>query len=1666
MTNYVVQDALGINANVADLQFSYNGATQTATATADKYSYFAVSNVSNGSVDGHTVETGKWLYRLAQHGEPAGPGAVVGAYQWKSNWTYDLDQAPIAVWLDMDGTETASEGAIVDGGGIPFSGVTLSNIRIYRVNTETVEDMTDAQIINYLTTNDATLNITAAYATFINGKTPAAISGIHNTLLTEDPALVGDPIPLAQLTNVENTICDNVTTLASRNYEVVGTHAFYNGTDLNELIELDPEGLNEVLIYDVHDGDHPWGLDNLTGGRVVKTGTEGDWTYTYAKTGQELSAMGFGQGGNDEIIGTEEADFIAGGAGNDGLYGLDGNDVLVGGEGNDELYGGEGDDTLVAGAGNDVLVGGEGDDTIIGGEGAKTIVLTEEDFGNDTIINVKGGATVDTVDTLKFYAGAGTTEDPYTGSYFNSLEFDKVHVPATLTEGAHTDLVITSASGTVTLKGYFGKAATPEGAEVATDPDTVKNLKIQALYLDGETVKAGTYTVVDNAVIDVEVDQPYTGSDVYRERILVADDATMDGTTKWSTTYGTYIAADASKDITETAKAGGKYAYSRVNEYTGKSQGVDSLVVASAKTEAIIGGEGNGVLVADATGTKLYGDEGNDLLLGGDGNDELYSLDGHDVLKGGAGNDVIKASLNEDGVYIEGGAGNDEVTGGSGKDIIITGAGADVIDLSEGGADEIRIADGTVEGADATRIIGATADDVLKFTDAEFKDLTFGRALQKVSDTVEYDNLVITIDRGEKPADTVIVQDFFSFTNSHPVDKIVVKKGTGTEEISILEDTIDYTDYVGPLSALGDKRIVVNADTYKETSTSTWLYGSKYNEVIENVAVPAAESAAVITASDGDDKITGPVTTADGGYAILSGGLGDDEIVTQGAGVTTAFGNEGDDKFTVSGTGKNHLYGDEGDDTFDVKLAGSTNFVVGGSGNDTIQTSNKSTSYIEYTTEKPYGVDTVTTTITEADANANAILYARYSKGGIVADPEGDTVVGTTKFSDLYFTRENDGTTYSNDLTISSAYGTTVLKDYFATATTLTDKRLDKVYTLGTDGKPLATTISADAVVDVDVIAGQNFQGTLMNEYVYGTKGADVIKGGAGDDTLVAGAGNDVVNGEEGDDTIILSGGKNRVVFEKYAAADSDVVIGATRNDELDFSAFKLTDLTFTQDGDDLVITAKDGGVLAKTVTIQDHFASKDRVDRFWTEENPWTVDPSKKPYSIGKNATETVVIDPDANPKYNGADGTVDVDASGFVSPNDLKGVTFTTGSGDNTFIGSRFNDTVNGKKAASLDVAEAAGKNKVTGGTGNDNYVATGTASGSADLGDGVNYVSLGATVGDHKVTTGKGNDTYDVLGGYNTISDKGGNNNMTIGGGINKATTGAGDDVWTIGGGVNTINSGKSTGVGEHGYDDFTITAGESTIKTGGDTKFDISGASIVNITNSGSAKTTDDYTIGLATAGSAAIKAGAGDDSFTIKDTNRGITTIDGGAGTDVFTVEGAVADAHVYHTFKGGAGDDIYDFSALNLDADVLGGVDSNDIVINVADKAGMNSVLLDAHGGDLFAFFEVTTTSTDPSKAKGKASSNFVFTADLDAEGLATAAVRYAGTIDTVTVTDGLDVDTWHYDKQSVAAIANDVAGWLASNGYQSAYAAIQDGTSENLSQLVQMYQIADNGGI
>lgn len=156
-------------------------------------------------------------------------------------------------------------------------------------------------------------------------------------------------------------------------------------------------------------------------------------------------------------------------------------------------------------------------------------------------------------------------------------------------------------------------------------------------------------------------------------------------------------------------------------------------------------------------------------------------------------------------------------------------------------------------------------------------------------------------------------------------------------------------------------------------------------------------------------------------------------------------------------------------------------------------------------------------------------------------------------------------------------------------------------------GQP--NTINGEDLIIDGTLLSDNIVGTEAHETIYGLLGNDIISAGGGDDELFGGLRNDTLSGEAGADTLrgesgddILTGGTGDDTL--IGGADDDTYIYArgdgndiliesdefSNNDRLVLNNILATDVTFTEAGEDTILTiaesspgAGDGG----TITLQ-----------------------------------------------------------------------------------------------------------------------------------------------------------------------------------------------------------------------------------------------------------------------------------------------------------------------------------------------------------------------------------------------------------------------------------------------------------------------------------------------
>ena len=264
---------------------------------------------------------------------------------------------------------------------------------------------------------------------------------------------------------------------------------------------------------------------------------------------------------------------------------------------------------------------------------------------------------------------------------------------------------------------------------------------------------------------------------------------------------------------------------------------------------------------------------------------------------------------------------------------------------------------------------------------------------------------------------------------------------------------------------------------------------------------------------------------------------------------------------------------------------------------------------------------------------------------------------------------------------------------------------------------------------------GLNLNGGAGNDTIVGSNYNDTIVGGVGDDVLFGGAGDDTFTGGLGENSLVynyhvISGS----IEEDWSNFGNDTV-NLTKDEILNIGKLDFTGIDENErfkkgkNANDLLITSKYG-----TITVKNYFTKDTGATvNIYAKDNGGDLAPI--------NLTKDLLLEKitaanyfDANPQklltsYTGTALADNVDASGVAPKYDNKGnliekgVTINTSFGNDSVIGSNFNDTVNA----------GAGDDTIIGGNGNDSIIA----------GDGKDTITGG--LGDDTLTGGKDSDTF---------------------------------------------------------------------------------------------------------------------------------------------------------------------------------------------------------------------------------------------------------------------------------------------------------------------------------
>ena len=560
-----------------------------------------------------------------------------------------------------------------------------------------------------------------------------------------------------------------------------------------------------------------------------------------------------------------------------------------------------------------------------------------------------------------------------------------------------------------------------------------------------------------------------------------ADNDRLDGGTGADTMVGgagddTYLVDNALDSVIEVSGEGVDRVFSSVNytltgdveRLTLESGSAAVIGTGNALDNEIFGNENNNILNGLDGNDKIDGGAGDDTIMGGAGEDILDGLDGNDTLYGGDGYDNLEGGNGADSM--SGDAGDDWLDGEAGADVLIGGAGHDTYFYNVGyGID--RIEDAVVAGA-GNRIL-------------------FAVGISQSDLTLTHDTLarILTIQVGSSGADQILLANF---------------DPTGANG-SLVVEFLDFADgsHVSLVSILGS--------------------GSP---------VP----------TEGDDVIT----TGAGNDVVDA--LGGNDVVNTGAGDDTIIGGLGNDQLT-GGAGSDSMSGGAGNDLYSVDDIGDVVIEAANEGMDTVSST---ISYVLGANVENLilaGSNVINGTGNSLNNSLTGNSAANVLSGGAGADTllggVGDDIYVVDNVGDVVTEQVNDGldTVQSSvdytlganvenlTLTGSAVNGTgnrlnNVLTDVSGVSNVLTGGAGDDTYIVGTgDIAVEAANEGTDLVLSrVDYTLGANLEnltltgsavngtGNSLNNILTGnTNVANLLAGGAGDDTYGVSAGDTVV---------------------------------------------------------------------------------------------------------------------------------------------------------------------------------------------------------------------------------------------------------------------------------------------------------------------------------------------------------------------------------------------------------------------------------------------------------------------------------------------------------------------------------------------------------------------------
>ena len=1073
-------------------------------------------------------------------------------------------------------------------------------------------------------------------------------------------------------------------------------------------------------------------------------------------TGNDLANIITGNEGNNTIDGGAGADNLAGGAGDD-TYLVDNTSDVVSEEAS------EGTDTVqssvsytlatdiegllligadsINGTGNDLantITGNAGKNTIDGGAGADNMA---GDAGNDIYIVDNSG------DVVTEAASEGTDTVQSSVSYTLATDIENLllmgagNINGTGNELANT---ITGNAGNNTIDGSSG--ADNMLGDVGNDIYVVDN----ASDVVTEAFGAGTDTVqssISYALTANVENLTLTGADNINatgnalNNLLTGNSAAniLSGGAGANTMIGgagddTYLVDNKSDVVSEAASEGDDTVQSSVSYSL--TINVENLVLTGTGNINATGNAFNNLLTGNSAANILSGGAGADTMAGGAGDDTYVVDNAGDVVReaSGAGTDTVQSSVsyslttNVENLLLSGtgninGIGNDlvnTINGNAGNNTIDGGVGADT--MAGGAGDDIYVVDNA--GDVITEVSGAGTDTVLAF---------ISYAL-----TTNAENLLLTGTSNINGTGNDLANTITGNAGNNTIDG-------GAEADNLAGGAGDDTYLVDNTSDLVSEEASDGTDTVQ--SSVTYTLGRNIENLFltgtGNLNGTGNDLANIITGNAGNNTIDGGA-----GADNLAGGAGDDTyLVDSTSDVVSEEASEGTDtihssvtytlganieNLFLTGTGNvngigndlaNTINGNAGNNT--VHGGAGADNMAGDAGNDIYVVDNAGDVVTEAASE---GIDTVQSSIAFAlNANFENLLLTGTGNINGTGNELANTITGNAgnNIIDGGAGADNMAGNAGNDIYVVDNAGDVVTEAFGA----------------GTDTVQSSISYALTANVENLTLTGTdniNGAGNVLNNLLAGNTGANILSGGAGDDTYLIDNTGDVVSEEasEGTDTV-----QSSVTFTLATNVENLLLTGIGNINGI---------------GNDLanIITGNAGNN---------------------------TIDGGAGADNMAGNAGNDIYVVDDSGDVVKEASGsgtdTVQSSISYVLTPN-VENLTL-TGTGNINGTGNALNNLLTGNSAANI----------LSGGAGDDTYlvdnagdiVLEAASEGTDTVLSSVSY-SLATSVESLVLTgadniNGTGNDLA------NTITGNAGNNTIDGGAGADNMAGGAGDDSYLV-------------------------------------------------------------------------------------------------------------------------------------------------------------------------------------------------------------------------------------------------------------------------------------------